>query len=138
MSEFPQEILKTAQSVIDRMPDVAGLLNIGEFWEAVEKEVCTAILAERKRAEWQPIETAPKNTKVFAAYRNGLGNWRIVTACYHTQLPWSDEQDPDDDSEYAPEAWYEESETSETIYQTDCHPTHWIPLPSPPKTEDAA
>lgn len=88
-------------------------------------------------SEWQPIETAPKNTKVLAAYRNAMGKWRIVTACYHTQLPWSDDhwRDEDDEAEYAPEAWYEESDSSETIYQTSGRPTHWQPLPSPPKGE---
>lgn len=86
-------------------------------------------------SNWQPIETAPKDVKVLVAYQNRLGNWRVVTACYHTQLDWSDDylRDDDDESEYAPEGWYEESESSETIYCTDCPPTHWMPLPAPPE-----
>lgn len=83
--------------------------------------------------EWQDISTAPKNKKVLAGYVNECGNWRTVTACYHTQLPWSDDQDPEDGSEYAHEGWYEESDSSETIYFTSYPPTHWMPLPSPPK-----
>lgn len=84
-------------------------------------------------SEWKTIETAPKNTKVLAAYRNSLGNWRIITACYHTQLPWSDDHELGaDDPEYAPEGWYEESDSSETIYPTSYPPTHWMPLPLPP------
>lgn len=81
--------------------------------------------------EWQPIETAPKNTKVLAAYQNELGNWRIVTACYHTQLEWSDEYG-DHEEEFAPEAWYEENDSSEVIYPTSRVPTHWMPLPAGP------
>lgn len=86
---------------------------------------------------WQDISTAPKNTKVLAAYRNELGNWRIVTACYHTELPWSDEYG-DHGEEFAPEAWYEESDSSEVIYQTSRQPTHWQPLPAPPATTEGS
>lgn len=85
---------------------------------------------------WQDISTAPKNTKVLAAYRNENGKWRTITACYHTELPWSDEYG-DHEEEFAPEAWYEESDSSEVIYQTSCQPSHWQPLPAPPAiTED--
>lgn len=88
-------------------------------------------------SEWKSIESAPKNRKVLAAYRNALGNWRIVTACYHTELDWSDDHYPmDSDSEFAPEAWYEESDSAETIYPTSSPPTHWMPLPSPPISEE--
>lgn len=84
--------------------------------------------------DWQPIETAKQNQNVLVAYQNGLGKWRVVRACYHTQLEWSDDhwRDDDDESEYAPEGWYEESETSETIYPLEYKPTHWRPLPAPP------
>jgi hypothetical protein len=83
-------------------------------------------------SEWKTIESAPKNQKVLVAYRNELNNWRIVTACYHTQLDWSDEYD-DIEQEYAPEDWYEENETVEVIYPCAGAPTHWQPLPEPPK-----
>lgn len=86
-------------------------------------------------SDWQDISTAPENLKVLVAYKNSLGKWRIVTGCYHTQLPWSDDHDPrDDESEYAPEGWYEESDSSETIYRTNEPPTHWMPLPATPGT----
>ena len=85
-------------------------------------------------AEWQPIETAPKNRKLLVAYPNVLGNWRIVTACYHTQLPWSEECDPPVDAgDYAPAGWYEESDSHETILPTTEKPTHWMPLPKAPE-----
>jgi hypothetical protein len=82
-------------------------------------------------SEWRDISTAPKNTKVLAAYQNELGNWRIVTACYHTHLDWSDEYG-DHEEEFAPEAWYEENDSSDVIYPTSRRPTHWMPLPPPP------
>lgn len=80
---------------------------------------------------WLDIASAPKNQKVLVAYQNDLGNWRIVTACYHTQLEWSDEYG-DHEQEYAPEDWYEENDSSDVIYPTSRKPTHWRPLPSPP------
>ncbi|WP_159953146.1 DUF551 domain-containing protein [Rhizobium sp. 18065] len=86
---------------------------------------------------WQDISTAPKNTKVLAAYRNEVGNWRIVTACYHTQLEWSDEYG-DHEQEYAPEDWYEENDSSEVIYPCSRQPTHWQPLPAPPTTTEGS
>lgn len=86
-------------------------------------------------AGWQDISTAPKNTKVLAAYRNELGNWRIVTACYHTQLDWSDEYG-DHEQEFAPEDWYEESDSSEVIYPCSKTPTLWMPLPHPDAAPD--
>jgi hypothetical protein len=82
---------------------------------------------------WQPIETAPKDRKVLAGYFNEMGKWRTITACYHTRLEWSDEQDPPEDAgEYAPEGWYEESESADTIYRAALEPTRWMPLPAAP------
>lgn len=96
--------------------------------------IARAEKAEEALRGWQSIETAPKNTKVLAAYQNELGNWRIVTACYHTQLDWSDEYG-DHEEEYAPEAWYEENDSSDVIYMVSRIPTHWMPLPPPPVRE---
>ena len=82
---------------------------------------------------WQDIASAPKNRKILAGYHNSLGNWRTVTACYHTQLPWHDEHDwVETDGEYAPADWYEESETHECIRVLEHAPTYWQPLPTPP------
>jgi hypothetical protein len=46
----------------------------------------------------------------------------------------NDRDDLDDDG-YAPEGWYEESETQDAILPTEEPPTHWMALPTPP--EDA-
>lgn len=89
-----------------------------------------ALAAESGRGSgWQPIETAPKGRKVIVGYRNSLGKWRTVMGCYY--LAGTLESDADD-SGWAPEGWYEESETHEDIMPCDCEPTHWQPLPEPP------
>ncbi len=81
---------------------------------------------------WVPIETAPKGKKVIAGYRNRLGNWRSIMARYY--LPSSlDNHDIDSEDEYAPEGWYEESETHETILPTEHQPTHWMPIAASPQ-----
>lgn len=84
---------------------------------------------------WLPIETAPKGQKIIAGYYNVLGKWRSVMACYYLPgtLPATDDWIAD--GEYAPEGWYEESETQETILQMDAQPTHWQPLPKAPTSK---
>lgn len=85
--------------------------------------------------DWKPIETAPKDQKVLVGYHNQLGNWRTVTACYHTHLSWAEEYyDPEatEETEFAPAGWYEESDSHDVILRTSYPPTHWMPLPEPP------
>jgi len=80
--------------------------------------------------DWQPIETAPEGRVVWVAYQNTLGNWRTVRACYYPPETLDSESE---ESGWAPEGWYEEYEAYEHIYRTDEEPTHWQPLPQPPK-----
>jgi hypothetical protein len=82
--------------------------------------------------EWQPIETAPKGVKLIAGYPNRLGKWRSVMACYYLPGTLACDDDSADESGYAPEGWYEESETHDHIMRTDEPPTHWMPLPKSP------
>lgn len=82
-------------------------------------------------SKWQPIETAPKNKKLLIAFKNSLGRRRVIIGCYHTALPWSDDYRDVDESEFAPEGWYEESETHETIHQIRFAPDLWMDIPYP-------
>jgi hypothetical protein len=70
--------------------------------------------------EWQPIETAPKDAKtviVYCAFSD------LVNAAY-----WGGGLD-----EQHHEAWYW---VWSDPPETDCHPTHWMPLPDPPPKRD--
>jgi len=84
---------------------------------------------EAQPAAWQPIETAPKRTKLLLAYRNQLGKWRRVQGEY-----WPSEELESDHSEsgFADEGWYEATEAYEEMAPLEHDPTHWMPLPEPP------
>lgn len=100
---------------------------------AVEWQLVYAALRsaadEIERYTWQPIETAPKATKLVVAYQNQLGNWRRVLAAYY--LPETLESEHDE-SGWAEEGWYELTEAYEELAQLEHEPIHWMPLPKAP------
>lgn len=87
---------------------------------------------------WRPISSAPKGTKVIAGYHNSLGHWRTITARYYLPGTLDCETEEADADGYAPEGWYEESESHETLLLSDEPPTHWMPLPGPPSISHEA
>lgn len=80
--------------------------------------------------DWLPIETAPRALKLIAGYRNALGKWRSVMGRYY---PEGTLESDTDESGFAPEGWYEETESYEYLMPMGVNPTHWLPLPGPPK-----
>jgi DNA phosphorothioation-dependent restriction protein DptG len=97
-------------------------------------------------SEWQPIETAPSGKAVLISYLNSCGNRRTVKAVKFGQYECAANYDSDDFAEYCeekdeyfcPAGWYEQIDnwdeySSVKVYQGE--PTHWMPLPAPPKDE---
>ncbi len=94
------------------------------------------------KPEWKNIDTAPKGKTINAAFKNQLGNWRIVT-CFHA-LPFTLEMSEDCDfpeggdwheesgQHYCVEGWYECGHSFEYAVPLDGIPTHWSERPSPP------
>lgn len=91
---------------------------------------------------WRPIETAPKGRKVIVSVPNGSKHTPItMMGRYWPQYTLQSaegygpgdgfEEGPDGDC-YAPEGWYEEMEAEEPPLH-NINPTHWQPLPEPPK-----
>lgn len=65
--------------------------------------------------EWQPIETSPKDGTVILGYRCG----KIASAS----------RVPRDDCEM----WAFGALSADVAGRPDAKPTHWMPLPPPPK-----
>ena len=84
----------------------------------------------RRVGDWQPIETAPKGKTVLVHYKNQLGNGRTMRGCYYP--PETLESDTEE-SGWADEGWYEQSEAYEYLMPLDGDPTHWMPLPALPE-----
>ena len=89
-----------------------------------------AIAIMRKEPQgWMPIETAPQSNIVLVYYTNSLGNGRTMRARYY---PPDTLESETNESGWADEGWYEESEAYEYLMPLDQEPTHWMPLPPPP------
>ena len=92
-----------------------------------------AAIDAAEAAAWEKIDNAPKNRKLIVGFYNLLDNWRTTCAEYLTQ----EKVDDFDDSEELEAGWYEVVEEGDTCFLTHpTHPTHYRPLPQPPKTED--
>mgnify|MGYP001565292617 FL=1 len=87
-------------------------------------------LSEKDEGGWLPIETAPKGKTVLVHYKNQLGNGRTMRACYY--IPETLESDTEE-SGWADEGWYEQSEAYEYLMPLDGDHTHWQPLPPLPE-----
>jgi hypothetical protein len=73
------------------------------------KHYILALRLERERREWQPIETAPKDTLVIMALIRRGKLWRVC------------------DGIRSALAWYDQN--GDRVFE----PTHWMPLPPPPE-----
>ena len=130
---MPLEIYLDPQDIFDGVP----------FFETFEtKGSVKYIQAENN---WQPIETAPNMTKILVFYRNRNGKGRIIKAfkCgkYESENSgddggdWSEYCD-EKDAYFDPPGWYEKIDNWDDfthVTVTEGEPTHWMPLPEPPK-----
>lgn len=73
--------------------------------------------------KWQPIETAPKDgSRIMLGNKFGvwMADWRSVyQSGYRPDNPWASAMLNHDHIKYRPAAYWP--------------PTHWMPLPEPPK-----
>ncbi len=99
-----------------------------------------------KNSGWQPIATAPKGRQVLIYCVNELGKGRTIKAKYIERF-WeessndseNDEYNEPDDTYYTLPGWYEFIDNWDDFSGVCVHynPTHWMPLPSPPTSEES-
>lgn len=104
---------------------------------------------DKKAKEWMNkmgwISTKkklPKNCHPVIAFgKNSVGSIRRIRAAYirKFELVANDdddraEYDEKTDEYYSPEGWYEWNEEEETHWAVSFPITHWMPFPSPPKS----
>ena len=68
-------------------------------------------------SEWQPIETAPKDGRQFLAYAKG----QMIPRHFIAVAQWAS---ADPDFPQSVDGWF---------WPYAIRPTHWKPLPEPPK-----
>lgn len=74
--------------------------------------------------EWQPIDTAPKETELLVGKWVGE-EWRICQSGYY--------YDSGNEFEGERPYWYWHCDWDNGGVTDDEGPTHWMPLPEPPK-----
>lgn len=83
--------------------------------------------------EWLPIESAPKDKTILLGYRNSHGHWRTLRGEWFTREEIDEYwEDPDG----VEPGWFEtsvEADDVPNVWRTK--PTHWMPLPQPPKEQ---
>lgn len=109
--EIPEDIMQAARDLVGDYLDISDRRNA-----QLAKFVAKAILAERQRDQWQPIETAPKDGTIILV---ALHEWN----------------DPANRHVFEVVSWAGDCWSSEAypIYP----PTHWMPLPAAPKGGEA-
>lgn len=72
---------------------------------------------------WQPIETAPKDETVVLLWCPQSWDTDFVRVGW-----WFEAESPHEDS-----GWYDDEAASHPLTDLYGEPTHWMPLPEPPR-----
>ncbi len=88
-------------------------------------------MSEEAMTEWQPIETAPKDGTSILVYVAGESLY--PTAANYCSREYLLEEYGD--AEYMDEGWYWGYGYPTDFSAHVIEPTHWMPMPAPPKEE---
>ncbi|MGX5719876.1 hypothetical protein [Shinella zoogloeoides] len=123
MTDLSSLIADIARNEIpDNVWEVARSLRNVVNWQSNGsiENIAKVLIAFSKRDQWQPIETAPKDgTRIL-----------LVGGVFH-DIPFAGYWNF---SPYAPDRPWTTVVGRLTLYE-HC-PTHWMPLPSPPRTKE--
>jgi hypothetical protein len=100
----------------DKAAELADVFAVYQL-EAEATEAIETALQEAAEGTWQPIETAPKDKMIFA----------LCFEDYPQAVQW--DQEIDYGSEGISQIW------RSVLTDRFVMPTHWMPLPTPPKGE---
>lgn len=65
---IPEDIFQTACGIVMEAKSLKSMLKHKDVVDAIARAIHDAVMAERQRDQWQPIETAPKDgTPILAA-----------------------------------------------------------------------
>ena len=131
--------LDALTAALDAMEHMANTLNnmdaVDEDEDAQHDAAFEAVRAaiaalQAEPQGWMPIETAPKDGRsMLLGYPNRAGKWRTVRGQW-----FSDAEIAETWEEEGAEGWYETSVECEDLPNCwSIEPTHWMPLPTPPK-----
>jgi len=90
-------------------------------------------------SEWQPIETAPKDgTEILAYSEQGCTGTMLIRWC--ALIDFISEKDAErmagrgaTEDELVSNDWFYADFVHGDRLSSDCYPSHWQPLPEPPK-----
>jgi len=117
MSEIPEDLMQAAREVAKEWRRVDWNSYEGNVESDLSEDIARAILAERERSQWQPVKDAPKD--------------RMVLVC-DVNWPAALQRDTPPPIKVG---YLDASTGAWKIFGASWHPTHFMPLPSPPTKE---
>lgn len=155
MSETPEQMAETYRAEKSESKDFGvfewvivssdcGIVMARCWHEQMAHEVADALNAAALRAQgretgqWLPIETAPKDgTPVLIVWLDDEGVWQQRRAWFERQFEGEGYADDEAQTTIWRQAWTDNRVASfgcEEVWEYE--PTHWMPLPSPPVTQE--
>jgi len=113
----------------------ATFQSLGQYRMALLRAASanTAPAAEGAQAEWQSIETAPKDGRTLLLGRtNEMGKWRTMRGQWFTKAEIDQDWEETDGFEAG---WYETAVEPDYPNCWAIAPTHWQPLPKAPRID---
>ena len=133
LEKQPRRIAKRLRELEWAWPLSIEREDIDEAASALEDQDAeiTRLRQEGKMMDWQPIETAPRDGTKILIWDAGEDGFGQVVARYETRDGWAAIGSSTDMMNIGRVRWHVAARWH--LYQLIKNPTHWMPLPAPPK-----